>query len=135
MKDSSAADAPRPFFHGDAARRLGATFLSGIAIIVAFTWWDAARVKERERFVEKTAVGDTNFFTEPAAPAPMFHAEGRAWTVADPKKTNPRDTQMLRAARDDARGLTLYRPRKQPKPDELFVKIAANGYLRLAPVK
>lgn len=133
------ASNPPPIFGERTARQLALGLLAALAFVTAFTWWDAGRVRERERFEETTAVGDANFYEPLAADAavgtPVAHADAKLWIVADAKKQSVRDTQMERVARDDARGLTLYRPRKKPKADELFVKIRPNGYLRLAPAK
>ena len=111
--------------------------LIGFAAVVAFTLRDAGRVGELEHFEQVTAVGDTNYFTVPSPPpnppAVVAHGDGKAWVPVDFAKQDHRDTQMLRAGRDDASGLTLYRPREKAKADELFLKIEPNGYLRLRP--
>jgi len=137
MSDFSVSDVSARISSDRGARQLGVALLAGVAAVVAFTWWDAGRVKEREQFEEVTAVGDGSSFVAPASGAPAGHAVadagGKTWRVVNGEKLNLRDTRMVRAARDEARGLTLYRAKGATKPDELFVKTASNAYLRLAP--
>lgn len=126
---------PPPVFAARTALRLAEALLIGLAAVAAFTWWDARRSARLESFAEVTAVGDKNYFGNPDPPGtpgkPIIRAENQLWVPVSFEKERRRDTQMLRAARDQS--LTLYRPRKEAKPDELFVKIERNGYLRLRP--
>jgi len=131
MPDSSPE--AEPLFARRTAVRIGAAMLIGVAAVAAFTWWDGGQLRERERFEETTAVGDNSFFSAPPEAAPVFSAEGKMWKIVQRKKVSQRDTEMMRAGRDEARGVTFYRPRAKPKTDELFVKIERNAYLRLVP--
>ena len=119
------------------ARRLGAAFVLALIAVVAFTCWDARRAAQLESFSEVTAVGDKNYFGIPDPPIapdkPIAQAENQLWVPVSFEKAPRRDTQMIRAARDASGSLMLYRPRHEPKKDELYVKIAPNGYLRLRP--
>ena len=128
---------PTPVFAGRIGRRLGGIFLIGVGAVVAFSCWDARRTADRERFSEITAVGDRSYFGNPDPPIvpgkPVAQAENQLWVPVSFEKERRRDSQMIRAARDPSGSLTLYRPRKDPKKDELFIKIARNGYLRLRP--
>ena len=136
MPDEPATEST-PLFAPRAAVRFAVALLVGFAVVLAFTLRDAARAPELERFEQTTAVGDTNYFQIPSQPpnppTAIVQWEGRAWAPVDFHKQDPRDTQMLPAGRDAASGLTLYRPRADAKPGELFVKIEPNGYLRLQP--
>lgn len=136
MREPLASDSS-PLFGERVARQLGVGLLAGLAFVVAFTWWDASRVPERERFDEITAVGDENFYkaqTGKAVPGePVAQVDGKLWKVAEPKVHGLRDTQMVRVARDEGRGVMLYRRRNGAQTEERFVKAKPNGYLRVAP--
>ena len=127
---------PQRVFGERAGRRLSVALLGAIAAVVAFTWRDAGKVQEHERFAEVTAVGDLNIFELPehgAVGQPVAQIEGKTWRIADLETNRFRDTRMVRVARDEARGLTLYRPHDAASTDELYVKIEPNRYLRLKP--
>jgi len=136
MPEPLASDS-RPLFGERAARQLVVGLLAALAIVVAFTWWDAGQVTERERFEEITAVGDENFYQAPTRAAvlgqPVAQVDGKIWKLADTKVQGFRDTRMVRVARDEGRGVTVYRPRDGAKTEERFVKTKPNGYLRVAP--
>ena len=132
--ESPASETPT-LFAPRAALRLGAALLVGFAAVLAFTLRDAGRVGELEHFEQVTAVGDTNYYVVPAPPpaTAIVHWQDRAWAAVDFVKQDLHDTQMLRVGRDEASGLTLYRPRAETKADELFVKRDTDSFYRLRP--
>lgn len=132
--ETPASEAP-PLLAPRAARWFGVAILAGFAVVLAFTLRDAGREHDLEHFDQITAFGDTNYFVVPSPPpnppVAIVQWEDRAWVPVDFIKRDLRDTEMLRVGHDPASGLTLYRPREDAKPDELFVKRDTDSFYQL----
>jgi hypothetical protein len=116
-----------------AAMWLGAAYLVALLVVCIFTAADFASAAKREGFSETTAVGDSNFFRSPPASADqVFTAGGRQFVVASQEKAKIDDTDMVRIARDETSGYTLYTPRSKAGGG-VYVKIEIGEYLPLKP--
>ncbi len=116
--------------YGSAAKYLGGGFLVCLLGVAIFTMADVAR-GPHEQFSETTAAGDKNYFrlsADPAAPEPVFLAEGRYYVLASRQKVKIGDTDMVRTLQDVTGDYTIYSRRDRPG-QELFVKIAVGEYL------
>jgi len=119
--------------HVKAAIWLGAAFLAALLVVCIFTAADFASAAKLEGFSETTAVGDSNYFRSPPATADqVFAAGGRQFVVASQEKAKIDDTDMMRIARDETTGYTLYTPRSKPGGG-VYVKIDIGEYLPLKP--
>jgi hypothetical protein len=123
-----------PMFAGQTATLLATAFLMAIAVVVAFSAWDATRRTNLEEFSEITGVGDATTFKipvpPPAAPQPIVTWQGRQYIPTTYKKAKIDDTEMRRVHRDEATGLTLYH-RAGKDAAELFIKVEEGRYLPL----
>ena len=119
--------------HVKAATWLGAAFLAALLVVCVFTAADFANAAKREAFSETTAVGDSNYFRSPPASADqVFTAGGREFVVGSQEKAKIDDTDMVRIARYETNGYTLYTPRSKAGGD-VYVKIDIGEYLPLKP--
>lgn len=142
MNQANQEQLPAPYRR--AALWISGALVAGLAVIAGTTAIDRARVHKLEQFTELTGVGDTAYFVVPTTPLkpPVAAAtlNGQLLFPVSYEMLDPRDTNMLRVGRDDATGLTVYRPRKPLKgegerPREIFyyLKTAPNRYLKVRP--
>ncbi len=132
-------------FGGKSAARLALALLTGLAVVAAFGVINRPRSAALEQFGELTAVGDPTYLTLPESaqkPPPAAATwEGKPLYPVSYKKLDLRDTKMLRAGRDVATGLTIYRSLDPVPPQSgerekkgepmLFLKLAPNAYIKV----
>ncbi len=127
---------------------LGTILLAGVALMAILTVRDRSHVSALEEFKEVSAVGDMTYFQlpkpqqQPPARAATLH--GVALYPVSHEKVKVDDPGMIRAARDEASALTLYRTResiesekREPakKEDHYFLKIAPGEYIEVRSAK
>jgi hypothetical protein len=129
-------------FSRRAAAAFGVAMILGFALLIATVGFDRGRRTDLEKIVERTAVGDRNYFALPdpgakiAVPSIMY--QGRELRIAD--KVEIRDVRLLRVAPDDSGKYTLYRARDkdlkdeedQPLGDTLLLKLEPDQYVKVA---
>ena len=127
------------------AIRLGSVFLAAFLLIITLNVIERVRGKPLEQFHEVSAVGDDVYFQRPllddktAFAEPIVSLNGVALYLVDGNKRELKDTNMVRAGRDAATGLSIYTPRKKEEGKEhgrdaernYFVKLGRNDYLQV----
>ena len=114
-------------------------------LVTGFSAVDRSRRSQLETFHETTAAGDSVYAQRPSRrdplATPLATYEGRPLFPANRRQVSVSDSRMLRAARDEATGLTIYVPDEQaaakmaadaiPGERPLFLKLAPGKYLRM----
>jgi hypothetical protein len=133
MTDGTTASAT-PLF----SRTLQALTIAGLlvlALIVAGVWADRQRTSDLERVIERSSVGDFDFFAAPASTedvAAVFQGEPLYVTSLEPVKF--RDAKMRRAGEDEQSRRSIYQLRESAteyaeKWDSFYLKIGRERYL------
>jgi hypothetical protein len=123
---------------GSAGFALGAALLPGLAVVLALAIFDRQRRPQIEGWEETTAVGDATYFVPPsdsAAPA-LVSWDAGVLKVVTAERVKCRDTQMRRAGRDPATGVSIYHPTVPPHTavaPHFHVKVAPGEYLPATP--
>lgn len=128
--------APAPLLAPRTATRFALVVLALIAGIVAWSVLERPKAAALEKFEQLTAAGDRHYYKPPdpplAIPEPIFTWQGRPWAPAIDDKLKIDDPEMRRVARDEATGLSIYRP-ASGKPPGYFIKIDPGEFIRLQP--
>ncbi len=139
MSDSDGGDsrATSQLLGARVASLLAVGFILGFAALAAFTWREHGQEEKLESFTHVSAVGDDSFFNvhTPSSDRVSIVHGGRTWQPRNLEKRPLRDTQMQSVGKDSATGLEIYQPLKNPAPDEIFLRIAPNGYVLLQPAR
>lgn len=135
MINDETASEESVMFGGRWAAGLCAGLILGFGVITVFSYSDASRRGVLEHFVQSRGVGDAALFPVPAVlepGKPVASFEGRMLYPENLKSTKMRDSRMIRAGLDDTKAFSVYHStEKGTKPDELFLKVSDERYLKV----
>jgi hypothetical protein len=144
MNETSSTETTQDFPGLRVAVRLGLALLVGLGAVLAMVWRDNTRRASLEVIVASSAVGDTHYLrlpeNLPEPPVAVATMRGRKLFPVSARRHEKIEAELLRVARDEATGLTIYQAEPKAKDEgerdstpTYFLKTGPGEFLKVRP--
>lgn len=103
--------------------------MAAFGFTVLFAFLDKEQRPRLENFREQTAVGDSAYFSRPAAPVEIVYG-GKTY-LTEAETFEEKDSRMISAGETSTGAWRVYRSQKA-EPGRFFLKIATGEYLPIS---